>query len=254
MKIIYEPRGRAKEYADLACNDYTGCENACAYCFAPSVMRSDRKEYHATVKPRRDAVMKWFEHDCEELQRKGDTRRVHMNFVSDPYPDMEAEIHLTRHCIEAAERHGVGINILTKGKYDVVRPDFNLFRRAGVHFGVTCCFMDDTLRREWEPNASSVPERISLLKQAHAMGIFTWVSMEPVIDPKNALDFFRFMQDARVVDLWKVGRLNYHPHAKTIDWAKFRDDFREIADRNGANYIIKKDLLCADSAERREGV
>ena len=36
MKPIYEPRGAAKEYGDLALNIYTGCPHRCFYCFAPS--------------------------------------------------------------------------------------------------------------------------------------------------------------------------------------------------------------------------
>lgn len=243
MHIIYEPRGRAKEYADLAVNNYTGCPHACKYCFAPSVMRSDREVYHQTVKPRTEAVMKWFEKDCIELEKNGDKRRVHMNFVSDPYPEIEAELHLTRFCIEAATKHGIGINILTKGKYDTVRPDFDVFKANGTHFGVTCAFYDDIKRRDWEPYASSVAERLCLLKQAHAMGIFTWVSMEPVVYPEEAIRFFEYAQSAYVVDLWKVGKLNYHPQSKLVDWVKFREDFIRKADALGANYIIKKDLL-----------
>ena len=243
MHIIYEPRGRAKEYADLACNNYIGCTNGCKYCFAPSVMRSDRADYHKCVKPRTEAIHKWFEKDCIEMEKNGDTRRVHMNFVSDPYPDIENELHLTRYCIETAAKHGVKINILTKGKLVTVIQDFALFKEADVHFGVTCAFSNDEARAEWEPNASTVTERIELLRQAHSMGIFTWVSMEPVVLPEQALSFFRSMQESNFVDLWKVGKLNYHPHEKEVDWVKFREDFIKLADSLNANYIIKKDLL-----------
>ena len=31
MKPIYEPKGKAREYADLALNIYTGCPNGCEY-------------------------------------------------------------------------------------------------------------------------------------------------------------------------------------------------------------------------------
>ena len=224
MKIIYEPKGRAREYSSLALNSYIGCHAACQYCFAPSIMHDLRDHYHETVKPRTDAIMKWFEHDCIEMEQKKDTRRVHMNFVSDPYPPEEKELHLTRYCIETAMKHGVKINILTKGRYDLVRPDFDLFKAADVHFGVTCCWYDDKFRKEWEPNASSVQDRVRLLKEAHGMGIFTWVSMEPVIFPSEALAFFR--ANHANVDLWKVGKLNYHANAKTVDWAKFREEFQ----------------------------
>ena len=245
MKVIYEPKGRAKEYADLAVNNYIGCQHQCVYCFAPSVMRSDRETYHQTVKPRTDAIYKWFEHDCIEMEKNGDTRRVHMNFVSDPYPEIEEDLRLTRYCIKTAMKHGVGINILTKGKYDIVSRDFELFKDAGVHFGVTCSFSDDEKRKEWEPNASSVDDRIRLLSEAHEMGIFTWVSMEPVVFPDEAMLFFDYAQRRGVVDLWKVGKLNYHPHEKEVDWVKFREDFRSLAGDLGAKYIIKKDLLGA---------
>ena len=67
--------------------------------------------------------------------------------------------------------------------------------------------------------------------------------MEPVVLPEQALSFFRYMQESNFVDLWKVGKLNYHPHEKEVDWVKFREDFIKLADSLNANYIIKKDLL-----------
>lgn len=212
-------------------------------CFAPSVMRSDREAYHQIVKPRTEAIYKWFEKDCIEMEKNGDTRRVHMNFVSDPYPELEKELHLTRYCIETAMKHGVKINILTKGRFATVLEDMDLFAEADVHFGVTCSFSRDETREEWEPNASSVMERMDLLKEAKRRGVFTWVSMEPVIIPEQALTFFEYMQTRGYVDLWKVGKLNYHPEAQKVDWVKFREDFKALADRLGAKYIIKKDLL-----------
>lgn len=244
MRVIYEPKGRAKEYADLAFNSYGfGCTNGCRYCFGPGVARKTREEFHRSTVMRPGSVFNAFAEDCQEMRRKGDTRRVHMNFISDPYPDVEAVNHITRSCIEIARQYGIGVNILTKGKYDTVAPDLALMKEAGVHLGVTCCFSNDDSRERWEPMASSIYERAKLLQDAHEMGIFTWVSMEPVIYPKEALSFFDCM--CPDVDLWKVGKLNYHEHAKTVDWPKFRDDFIRLANYNGAKYIIKKDLLDA---------
>lgn len=31
MDIIYEPKGKAREYADLACDIYNGCTHGCKY-------------------------------------------------------------------------------------------------------------------------------------------------------------------------------------------------------------------------------
>jgi DNA repair photolyase len=41
--IIYEPKGPAKEYADLALNIYCGCLHRCRYCFGPGVLWGNYK-------------------------------------------------------------------------------------------------------------------------------------------------------------------------------------------------------------------
>ena len=38
---IYETSGRAREYRELACNLYVGCDHACRYCYVP-VMRKGK--------------------------------------------------------------------------------------------------------------------------------------------------------------------------------------------------------------------
>ena len=56
MKPIYEPRGAAKEYGDLALNIYTGCPHRCFYCFAPSVLHREREAFHTNVQPREGII------------------------------------------------------------------------------------------------------------------------------------------------------------------------------------------------------
>ena len=55
-KPIYAPRGKAKEYSDLAINIYTGCPHRCFYCFAPSVLHRDKEAFHSRVEPREGIV------------------------------------------------------------------------------------------------------------------------------------------------------------------------------------------------------
>ena len=33
LSIIYEPKGAAREYAELALNPYRGCTHRCIYCY-----------------------------------------------------------------------------------------------------------------------------------------------------------------------------------------------------------------------------
>ena len=96
-------------------------------------------------------------------------------------------------------------------------------------------------RREWEPMASSVQSRLRILRMAHDMGIFTWVSMEPVIIPEEALEVIRQAHD--YVDFWKVGKLNhFKEQEKQVDWPKFRADVIELLESFGSKYYIKEDL------------
>ena len=39
MGYIYEPKGRAREYGELALNLYSGCRHGCKYCYVPAVLR-----------------------------------------------------------------------------------------------------------------------------------------------------------------------------------------------------------------------
>lgn len=67
MKPIYIPKGKAKEYGDYAINIYTGCPHRCYYCFAPSVLRKDREQFHTNIKPR-DGIV---EATIKQLEREG---------------------------------------------------------------------------------------------------------------------------------------------------------------------------------------
>ena len=88
---------------------------------------------------------------------------------------------------------------------------------------------------------SIVDDRLTILKAAHKAGIFTWVSLEPVIDPVQALDVIR--KAHKYVRFWKVGKLN---HMKTVeqgvDWGKFLCDVEKLLTKLSAKYYIKNDL------------
>jgi hypothetical protein len=74
------------------------------------------------------------------------------------------------------------------------------------------------------------------------MGIFTWVSVEPVIDPEQALCIIETLDKMRVVDFWKVGKLNHFKELETkTDWAAFLRGVRLLL--KGRPHYVKTDLL-----------
>ena len=244
MNVIYEPKGRAREYAPLACNLYMGCTHGCKYCYAPACMHKKPDEWHTAARARGENVLALFERDCARLAKEcadDATRRVLFCFLSDPYQPLEGELHLTRRGIETAARHGIKIDILTKGDSALIEQDLPLMLKAQTHLGITLSFINDASRREWEPMASTVQSRLNILRKAHEMGIYTWVSMEPVIIPQEALEVIRLVHD--YVDFWKVGKLNHNKEVeRNIDWPKFRDDATALLESFGSEYYIKEDL------------
>jgi hypothetical protein len=83
---------------------------------------------------------------------------------------------------------------------------------------------------------------MEVIKEAHRLGIFTWVSLEPVIDAKQALKVIDALHS--YVDFWKVGKLNHMASVERLtDWAAFYLDVTKLLLDIGAEYYIKNDLL-----------
>lgn len=232
------PKGGPREYSELACNLYRGCTHGCRYCYAPATMRTTGEKWHGQAEPRKD-VLRLLEKDS--LRLEGDRRSILFCFLCDPYQPLERTERLTRQAIEIMAQHHLNNQVLTKGCADLIMEDLGLMKKAHTQLGLTLCFADDNLRQKWEPNASTVDDRLNILKTAHKAGMFTWVSLEPVIDPNQALAVIKMAH--KYVDFWKVGKLNHMmEYERTVDWGKFLFDAESLLTKLGAKYYIKNDL------------
>lgn len=242
MSIIYEPRGKAGEYAPLAANLYKGCSHNCVYCYAPSATFKKREVFHSDdfIRPRPN-VLTQFKKDCVKFA--GDKREVLFSFTSDCYQPVESKLKLTQQALQIAKEYDIFAVILTKNGV-LSRRDLPLlgsFKRR--KFGVTLTSDCPKTSLEWESGASLPDDRIEALQDAWTMGIKTFVSFEPVIDPEAV---YRLIDKTHeFVDFYKVGKLNYHSHQKTIDWPLFRKTVIKQLKYYGKKYMIKKDLLAA---------
>ena len=201
LKVIYEPSGAALENAPLAVNLFTGCSHGCKYCYAPGVLRMDREAFHASPKVR-DNILDLLNHDCEILARAGDRREIMLCFTTDPYQDNAEFLDVTRSALKTIASYGLPFTVLTKGGTRACR-DFDILKAAGARFGTSLVWYHDVYRSEQEPHAANVYDRIAAIKEALQMGIPTWVSLEPVIDPWQAV---RVVHDIDLhVDKWAIG-------------------------------------------------
>lgn len=234
--VIYQPKGRAAEYHKLAVNLYRGCSHGCVYCYAPDVLFMNREDFSTAI-PRKD-IIKRLTKDAAKAAADGVTGKVLLCFTCDPYQDLDLALKLTRQAIEILHAYHFNVTILTKGG-DAAQRDFDLFR-PGDEFATTLTFLNPLNSMEWEPHAALPEERIRTLKKAHDLGIKTWVSLEPVIMPEETLEIVRQTHD--FIDLYKVGKLNYHPRAKEIDWQRFAHYVISVFEEYDCKYYMKDDL------------
>lgn len=221
MKPIYEPKGKAKEYGDYAINIYTGCPHECFYCFAPSVLRKVKDDFHKCVEPRKSIV----EEVKKQIEREKITGKlIHLCFTCDPYP-CGYDTTPTREIIKAIKESGNNVQILTKG--DGSR-DFDLLDENDW-YGIT---LDGTDCK------APLKERAGALFEANRRGIKTWVSFEPVTDEEK---FFHDLQTVSgIVGKVKIGKLNYH--RSDIDWKTFGEKSEALCKSLGIDYYIKDGL------------
>lgn len=243
--MIYETRGRAREYFELAANLYQGCEHNCVYCYGADVVGKTRSEFFVRGVSRR-SVFRDLERDAYKYGCRHESRHILLSFVTDPYQPVERNLRVTRRAIEILHNANLGVAILTKGG-ELATRDFDLLTTNDL-FGTTLTFFDERQSRIWEPGAAPPNERILALKDAYKQGIGTWVSLEPVIDPAETLALISATAD--FVDHFKVGTMNYskklpealRPTIERIEWKTFAQNVVILLDRLKQDYYIKKDL------------
>ena len=206
-KIIYQPKGKAGEYAKYAANFYNGCSGCCTYCYnrtgiTAKVLGGDKPELKESLINKPNA-MRIFVDEMREKAAELEKHGLFFNFVSDPCLKETYDLNFAAWWISIGE--GVPVIVLTKQTWWV--DDFinsleefpRLYNRKHMFaFGFTLTGHD-----ELEPGCATNEDRIRAMKVLHDEGFKTWASIEPIID----LDASRRMIEAvcNHCDLMKIG-------------------------------------------------
>lgn len=206
-KALYQPSGKAAEYAAWAVNYYTGCSNDCEYCYCkrgvlghvwhekPVLKRCFNKKWENAI----DIFEKELLDNLEQVKREGG---IFLSFTTDPL--LRSTSLLTGFTIDIAAKYGVPVTLLTKSvDWGCYSLGIEKVTKEGfyINIGFTLTGFDNK-----EPNAAPNLERIKKLKQYHKKGYKTWVSIEPVIDPYVSLSMIE--RTLGYCDMYKVGLLS----------------------------------------------
>lgn len=197
-KIIYQPTGKAKEYAVWAANFHVGCSNGCTYCYlkkgiGKAVLGGDKPKLKSGLKDINNA-MKIFD---KEFYKNLDSLKEHglfLSFTTDPM--LNETIDFTCLAIDRCVRNGVHVYVLTKRTEWVLDFTYMLNMnsdnmedeelREYCHFGFTLTGYD-----ECEPFACSNEDRIKSMERLLAYRYKTYASIEPIISFDKAKEIIK---------------------------------------------------------------
>lgn len=184
---------RSKEFekkglAEFAVNVGLKCLHDCKYCSSgamlrthsifKSIGRSSFTQGYAVLDP---DIAEKVAHDAVSRRQRG---RVQLCTTVDAWCPAAQQYGLGRKCLEALlAEDGWTVRILTKNS--AVEQDFDLIKkyrdRVSVGITITSTAKKGAMMQVVETNASSMEERIRVMKRAHQLGLRTYAMFCPIL-------------------------------------------------------------------------
>ncbi|HNX57873.1 MAG TPA: radical SAM protein [Spirochaetota bacterium] len=159
-------------------NIYRGCQHGCVYCDSRSTCYHIEHEFE-DIEVKSNAV----ELLETALSKKRNKCMIGTGSMTDPYIPLEKELRYTRQCLEAIERHGFGLAILTKS--DLILRDLDLLKKINTKskciVQITLTTADDDLCRKLEPGVCPTSRRVEVLDILRREKIPTVVWLSPIL-------------------------------------------------------------------------
>ena len=159
---------------------YMACSHGCAYCDGRAEKYYVEGDFETDIVVRENlpALLQ------TELAKLREVACISVGSgISDAYQPPEQDEQIMRQAAEILASYDYPVTILTKSA--LVLRDLDLWkqvnRRGGFHLYVSLTFVDDELRRVFEPKASSVDERLEVLRRFKQAGCGVGVLAMPVL-------------------------------------------------------------------------
>lgn len=158
--------------SDYVINPYVGCPHACKYCYASFMKRfTGHDEEWGTFIDVKDCSK-----PISEKRLKGKT--VFLSSVTDCYNQYEKKYCITQNILRQMVDIDCTVNISTKSS--LILRDIDLLKRfKNLKVSLSINTLNEDFRNDMD-NASSIEERLNVLKVLHENGIYTILFMSPI--------------------------------------------------------------------------
>ncbi|MBE5953487.1 MAG: radical SAM protein [Lachnospiraceae bacterium] len=159
-------------------NLYRGCTHGCIYCDSRSkCYRMDHDFEDIEVKLRAADLLE------NTLKKKRNKGMISTGSMTDPYVPIEAELKITRRCLNVIDRFDFGVVIQTKSNLIMRDIDIleSIHKKTKCIVAMTLTTYDEELCKKLEPNVCTTKERVQVLMEMKKRGIPTIVWLDPFL-------------------------------------------------------------------------
>lgn len=191
---------------DYVINPYVGCQNSCVYCYARFMKRfTNHHEPWGQFVDVKINAPDLIPEKSEQYRNKS----IMLSSVTDSYQPVETRYKLTRKILEKLVPLQPDLCVMTKS--GLIIRDIDLLKQFKKCIaGVSLSLLDDEIRKEVEPFASSVEKRINAVKKLKQAGIKTFIFISPLFpELSNWKSIIEKTRDS--VDEFWFENLNLYP-------------------------------------------
>ena len=156
-------------------NLYRGCSHGCIYCDTRSECYCVGDISRISIKSNALELL----HQELKSRKRGTIGTGSMN---DPYMEVEKEEEIVRAALKVIAAHKYPVHIITKSNLvmrdaDIIQEISSIY--AAVSLTITTA--DDQMAKRIEPNAPSTSKRFEAMKELSKKGIYTGVTLMPLL-------------------------------------------------------------------------
>lgn len=180
-------------------NPYAGCEHGCVYCYARNA--HEYLGYSAGLDFEQKIIVK---KNAPQLLRKflmrpdWECKPISISGNTDCYQPAEQKFRLTRKLLEVCLEFNQPVGMITKNAGMLRDKDIiaQLASKNLISVLVSITSMDESLRQKLEPRTTTAKQRMRLISEMSALGVWTGVMLGPMIPGLNDHDMQKILKQA----------------------------------------------------------